>query len=356
MAYSTIWLQNFRSYPEYSVELTPAVNIVVGPNGSGKTNLLEALYVASLGGSFRARDRDLLHFDSPWFRLESLFDDHKRIVKFEQSEDRLKKTFSIDGLSKQRLSHKTRLPVVLFEPDHLRLLTDSPSQRRDYLDNLLTILYPAYGRQLNNYLRVLLQRNNLLKRGHGMSMSNLRDQLFVWDIKLAELGAAIVGARVELIAQINNRIGDLYSQIAQHKHSVKLNYESAITTHEYQTSLLSRLHARLGDDIARGYTTSGPHRDDFRVVLDGADSAVSASRGETRTLLLALKIIELEQLEEHQERTPLLLLDDVFSELDSSRRRTLAELAGKYQTVITTTDADAIVKHFLSGYNVIATG
>lgn len=352
-AFHTLQLFQFRSYQEYGVQFSDGVNIIVGPNGSGKTNLLEALYVISSGSSFRGQDRDLLRRGEEWFRVEGTYAEQQRIMTFRLQGDSVEKQFTLDGAKKARLTHQQRVPVVLFEPDHLRLLRESPSKRRDYLDTLLVRLQPDYSWLKHQFERVLTQRNAILKRRlpHGQ----LEDQLFAWDLKFAELAEQIVGRRTALIAQLQAAATDVYSTIARKPHTVALAYESSVPGSNYHANLLARLSERLTLDVERGFTGVGPQRDDFSVLLDGALAANAASRGEMRSLLLALKIIELRLVAAEQDTTPLLLLDDVFSELDAARRQALAELAKSYQTLITTTDADAIIEHFQDGYNIIAT-
>ncbi len=345
MPYKTLTLQGFRSYDTYAVELTSGVNIVVGPNGSGKTNLLEALYVISTGSSFRAADRDLVKHDSDWFRIEAKYDDGERILTYSLIDIQSPKHFSLDGTKRVRLSYQQKIPVVLFEPDHLRLLSGSPSARRDYLDSVLSRLQPDFARARSQFERALLQRNNILKSAERRSPA-VDDQLFVWNIKLAELSENIAERRLGLIAFMNEHIDELYSHIADSPSKVHLEYESELSAKNYKESMLRHLDAQLDKDIIRGFTSAGPHRDDFALHLNGARSSVTASRGEMRSLLLTLKMIELDLLREQHTHPPLLLLDDVFSELDSVRRRTLATLARPYQTIITTTDADIIKDYF----------
>lgn len=354
-AYHSLTLHNFRSYRDYSVEFAPGVNIIVGPNGSGKTNLLEALYVLSHGSSFRANDRDMVAHGEQWFRLEGAYDDTQRVLTCQvQAVGHIEKQFSLDAVKKARLTHAQRVPVVLFEPDHLRLLRESPSHRREYIDTLLVKISPDFTWVKHQFERVLLQRNNILKR--RLPPAARDDQLFVWDIKLAEFGEQIVARRRELLAEFAARMSDMYSTIARHNHTVRLTYESSVPDgSDYRTGLLKQLQQHAQRDSERGFTTVGPHRDDLLVELDGSPAAVAASRGEVRSLLLALKMIELGILHKKYDVPPLLLLDDVFSELDAARRQALAALAKDYQTLITTTDADAIIEHFLDRYKIIAT-
>jgi DNA replication and repair protein RecF len=354
MPYKNLKLQGFRSYDSHAIKLNPGVNIVVGPNGSGKTNLLEALYVISTGTSFRASDRDLVRRDAAWFRIEAAYDDDTRVLTYSLEDTQSPKHFNLDGVKRVRLSYQQKIPVVLFEPDHLRLLNGSPSARRDYLDGVLGRLQPDFARARSQFERALLQRNNILKHAERRSQA-LDDQLFVWNIKLAELAENIAERRLGLIDFINGRVDELYSHIADAPSKVHLEYESELSIKSYKQSMLTRLESHLDKDILRGFTGVGPHRDDFSVHLNGARSDVTASRGEMRSLLLTLKMIELQLLSEQNTHTPLLLLDDVFSELDSVRRRTLATLARPYQTIITTTDADIVKDYFDKDISIIST-
>lgn len=352
-AYHSLTLAQFRSYREYSVEFAPSVNIIVGPNGSGKTNLLEAMYVLSHGSSFRATDRDMIMHGQDWFRLEGAYEDLQRVMTCQLgSSGAIEKQFTLDGVKRARLTHTQRLPVVLFEPDHLRLLRESPSHRREYLDTLLAKLQPDFTWLKHQFERVLLQRNNILKRRLPADIRD--DQLFVWDIKFAELAEQIVTRRRDLVALFARQMSDMYSTIAHRAHTVELVYQSTVPATDYRAGLLKLLQQNVQKDSERGFTTVGPQRDDMLVHLDDAPASVAASRGEVRSLLLALKMIELHLLHERYDTPPLLLLDDVFSELDASRRQALAHLAKDYQTLITTTDADAIIEHF-QNYRVIAT-
>ncbi len=353
MAYTSIRLQSFRSYSDYSADLKNGVTIVVGPNGSGKTNLLESLFVLSTGSSFRAHDRELLMHDREWFRIDGAWDDQTRVLTYRALGDKIEKQFIIDGAKKARLTHAWRVPVVLFEPDHLRLLRSSPTSRRDYVDGLLTKLQPDFTWLKHQFERTLLQRNNVLKKRLPPTVRD--DQLFVWDVKFADLAEQVVVRRQQLIAQLNMRLADVYSTIAGKKSTAELTYQSTAEQLDYRAALLRALQQSIERDHLRGFTGVGPQRDDFSIALNGEPAAATASRGEVRSLLLALKMIELTLLESRADQQPLLLLDDVFSELDTSRRRALASLARQYQTIITTTDADAVAQHFGNDYQRIST-
>ncbi len=336
-----IRLQNFRSYQDDSFEFNPAVTIIVGPNASGKTNLLEAILVIAKGGSYRAKDADLVRFDAPWARLDSGTDTGDRTVKLTPQE-LIKKQYIIDETKLQRLVLNRTLPVVLFEPNHLRLLSGSPERRRTYLDELLGQTNQDYATNLRRYKQALAQRNALLKQ-HSHS---IEQQIFPWNLKLSQLAGALVSARLDLIKELAPELTALYQTLSHTKKEVTISYESACGVTQYESSLLHKLEAGLQHDQDRGFTGHGPHRDDLAVLFDGRPGSLSASRGETRTVVLALKILELQILERVRGQKPLLLLDDVFSELDGARRHALTDYLSRYQTFITTTDADVALASF----------
>lgn len=346
---SSLRLQNFRSYKDESFEFEPGVNIVVGPNASGKTNLLEAVLVLARTKSYRVKDQELIRFGQAWARLDGFFASQERVIKYVSSEeDRVTKTISVEGREYSRLPFDKLLPVVVFEPNDLQLLIRGPEQRREYLDNLLQQNHQHYKALKNNYLRVLSQRNALLKREAVVA-----DELFVWNLRLSELGGQIAALRQSLIDQANKRLSDIYSQIAQQKIKLKLTYKTPFEIDNYTSQLLKKLESSTQLDFRRGFTAYGPHRDDMEFSLNNQAAEHTASRGETRTILLALKILELEILEGTRVIRPLFLLDDVFSELDSSRRRFLVDFLKSQQAIITTTDADAVIEHFAEYHNLI---
>jgi DNA replication and repair protein RecF len=349
---SDLRLQQFRSYTDVSFEFGDGVNIIVGPNGSGKTNLLEAILVVALGSSYRVNDVDLLQFDTDWLRLDAHLgpDDAVRTVKL-ATVPRQAKTYELDDKKYVRLTLQHMLPVVLFEPNHLQLLHGAPDVRRNYLDDILEQTQPGFASFRRNYRRILAQRNSLLKRPKQPSVQ----ELFPWNLRLGELGATIARARAELCNQLAQELTNIYTQISQANTVVTIVYQPKFPLENYESQLLSKLESHLHEDIVRGFTAYGPHREDFVVTFDGRPADEYASRGETRTALLALKIIELQLIEAVRGQTPLLLLDDVFSELDGARRRALTGFLQRYQTFLTTTDADVVVKHF-TGSTVIPLG
>lgn len=344
-------VQNFRSYDDYTTELSEGVNIVVGPNASGKTNLLEAVYVINMGKSFRVSDKDLVKNGQEWSRIDAETIQGKRTWKLQEKVGKLEKTLETDNEEHKRITRKHRKPTTLFEPNHLRLLNGSPETRRNYLDQILSQSDQKYSQALNKYTRALRQRNTLLKQQDVSA-----DDIFVWDVKLSEYGGYLNQKRKELIDSINEVVANNYSEIAGVKTKVKLEYVDSINNKDYVSALLKELQTSLQEHSIKGFTSCGPHREDFKAFIDNEDSSVTASRGESRTLVLVLKLIELNLLEEELDEKPTLLLDDVFSELDGARRKALTEHISGYQTLITTTDAEAVIEHFNTGeYKIIPT-
>lgn len=343
-------LQNFRSYTDESFELSDSVNIIVGPNASGKTNLLEAVMVLALGRSYRARDAELVQFDKPWARLDGHSPHGSRTLKLiHETDSRTKKELLIDEQPVKKITLQRQVPVVLFEPNHLQLLSGGPELRREYIDDLLEQFTPGYDALRKSYKRALQQRNFLLKNGGA------KDQLFVWNLRLSDIGGQVALHRQRLVERIHKNMTGIYRNMGGAKAKVAVAYQSSCIGEQYSTRLLHKLESHQDTDMRRGFTGHGPHRDDIVVSLNGHEAITSASRGEMRTLMLALKVIELQLLEEDRGIKPLLLMDDVFSELDGSRRKALTDVIKGYQTFITTTDADVVVQHFIDACHIIPT-
>ena len=353
MHYTSLQLRNYRSYTNLSVELDSGVNIVVGPNASGKTNLLEAILVASRGASFRTHDRALVQHGKKAAKIKAITStsQERSITIKVVDEEKTSKEFKINNVVHKRFTHSRIVPTVLFEPEHLRMVQGSPESRRSYLDNILSVVEPDYKPTLNRYKKALAQRNRLLKSDRTVTP----DDVFVWDVQLSEYGARLHDSRLKLAQSIDKQANPLYSSVSGKKSKLTVEYDSGVEG-DYASWLLKTLQDRFKIDRERGFTTRGPHRDDMTFTLNGKSATDAASRGETRTIVLVCKIMEMQLVGESFDQPPIILLDDVFSELDGSRRLALTEYLKDHQTIITTTDADAIVKSFLDGYNVIATG
>ncbi|HEX8390539.1 MAG TPA: DNA replication and repair protein RecF, partial [Candidatus Saccharimonadales bacterium] len=284
MTLSELTLRQFRSYDEARFAFDPQLTLVTGDNGAGKTNLLEAVYVLLTGTSFRVADRDLVRHDRAWWRLDGLVDDEPRQLRYQPDQHPAKQLVTLD--TKKGFRYRDRLPVVLFEPTDLLLLHGSPSRRRDAFDTMLSSLSQRYKLTLGRYERTLLQRNNLLRQ----NPPDLTDRLFSWDVLLSSHGVELVVARAELAERLNGLLSDLYSQIAGVSTSVQLGYQSSLGARPDTSHYVATLHRHLPLDRQRGTTSTGPHRDDYTFELRGDAARLSASRGETRTLVLSLKL------------------------------------------------------------------
>lgn len=345
MRVASLSLNNLRSYDGlYTVEFHPDTTLIIGKNGTGKTSLLEALYLLHRGTSFRGRDRDIIPYDHTRSEMKIEFSDasHTRRATLHITPDeKIQKQFIINNEKKTaRLTAKERLPVVLFEPDELRLLTSSPARRRDFIDGIIGRLSPTYATVISRFQRTLLQRNELLKQFESMKRDTWESHLFAWDVKFAELGASIIKARINFLLHSHDRLSQIYSSIASESHRISTAYVSDFPeiTDNLQQRIIHQLEARHQSDGLRGYTSVGPHRDDIELFLDGHPANEVASRGEMRTIMLAFKLLEVELQEHHSGQKPLILLDDVFSELDTEREKQLIEALSGYQTIITATD------------------
>lgn len=335
MPITSLSLTNFRSYSNQEISLNPVATLIIGPNATGKTNLLEALYVLATTKSFRARDGELIHHGGGFYRLEAHIDDTKLSLGYQTTDRGTEKRVRHDGVEQSLVSHLGTIRVVLFEPNDLLLINGGPDRRRRYLDFVLSQTDKRYVKVLSRYKRVLQQRNRLLTNWAGQT-----DELFAWNIKLTELASEIHSRRQAVISHINRMSSEVYARIAGSPEGLVLTYRGTTDHGDYPTSFLQLLESNLQRDIAAGFTTAGPHRDDFAITFKSSPIVSVASRGEMRTVVLALKLAELAYIEQQTNTKPILLLDDVFSELDDSRRRFLLDTLGEYQSVITTTNAD----------------
>lgn len=335
MIIRSLAIENFRSHRHLGKRFSQNVTVITGPNGSGKTSLIEAITVALGGHSFKAADGELLRHGAEWWRIDLQLDDEVRIVKYQPDAPK-KKQFVIDDKTNLRLPKNARYPFVLFEPDDLRLLHGSPARRRRFIDGFAAQLIPDYSRVLHRYERALLQRNKLLK------MNSSDEALFAWNVSLAKYGAQIIEVRTRLIERLNAGLNPTYRTIAQTRDAVTLHYSHTLIGQGEQ-KLLTELELHTERDRLLGYTGIGPHRHDVVFRFNEAAAATSASRGEVRTIILALKFLEVDILEEITGHLPIVLLDDVLSELDDKRQSHLATKFQNHQIIMTSTNPPAVI-------------
>lgn len=340
MIIQSLSVENVRTHQKFRHTLSPNVTLITGQNGSGKTTLLEAITVALGGKSFKGSDRELLRGGSDWWRIDIKLDEQERIVKFNPTNPTKRKQFTIDDKTTARLPTGSLYPIVLFDPEDLRLLNGSPSRRRQFIDRFAAQINPGYSKIVHRYERALLQRNKLLKTGGSPS------SLFAWNVSLSEYGSQIIDARVRLIEQLNLGLQPTYDTIALAKDSVSIHYSHTLIDNTQQ-KMLRELEQQYERDRILGATTVGPHRHDVLFSFNNSPATQVASRGEVRTVVLALKFLEVDIIQQLTGRPPIVLLDDVFSELDETRQTHLATKFKDHQIVMTSASANAALDQAL---------
>lgn len=336
-------LENFRNFEKVSIELKPqaGVQIFLGENAQGKTNALESIFLLSFPRSFRVNSpNDLIRFGQNHFMIKAEFDEVE--LTFGYQKKPIRRTFQKNGIEIPLTEYLTNLQTVLFTPEDVEILNESPSMRRRFIDTILTQIDREYFEALIHFTKILKQRNALLKR--IQSKKSNRSELSYWNQEFAKTAAKINTRRIELMTYFQSKLLAIYKDISDEEDNkieliFKYSGHSRIEEFEnYEQIILELLENDLDYELEVGHTTIGPHRDDFMIDLNGKSVSQFCSRGEKRSFMLALKIIELEFLYEKSGNRPILLLDDVFSELDSKRRNRLLELSSQYQTIISTVE------------------
>ena len=341
MRLHAIELQHFRNHQHLS--LTPQgapLILLTGPNGSGKTNILEAIYLASLTKSFRTdEERNCLAWgaESMQITLQTREDttQENTTVQIAWTRSPWQRRIRVNEVVTRPLDLVGTIPLTLFAPDDMNLFFFSPQFRRRYLNILLSELYPAYRQALLDYHRVLKNRNALLKKIR--EQQSRATELEFWDETLIQLAPALISPRQHAIAVLNQFLSTHYQNLSGHSDELSLRYQSA-WENLTATDIRPRLHNQLNLDLRYGSTTLGPHRDDFSCYLNQRELTSHGSRGEARSALIALKKAEIKLFQQIRGVTPLLLLDDVFSELDEQRQYSLIHDLTDVQLLITTTE------------------
>ncbi len=347
MKLNRLLIQNFRNYEEEEILWHDQTNIICGMNAQGKTNLLEAICYMSLACSFRgAMEAEMLGWEKPYFRIEAtVTKEHapqeELHLSAAYSKEKIRK-WQLNGQSAKRLEQVVgKFHTVIFTPDDLSIVKSGPSQRRRFLNKQMVQLYPDYYGLLVQYNHTLKQRNCLLKNWNGARM---KEEVLVWNESLAKLGVAIILRRKSTVQKLLPFANALQKEIGGGEELI-LNYQCGIDLKEIndadslQQIFLRKLEVGFESDRQRGVTGFGPHRDDLFITINGTSSRLYASQGQQRTAALSLKLAELELAKEEKGEYPVLLLDDVMSELDLLRcQQMVSLLSGKVQTIITTTD------------------
>ncbi len=360
MILKELTLRDWRNYDCTTITLHPTLNVFLGPNGQGKTNLLESIFYLCYGKNFRGnKDRELVHWNRQFFRLVALFalDETSRTHHLEIYYDAVRrKAVKLNGVRYGRLrALPVRLAAVLFTPDDLGIIKGGPAERRRFIDRELEALFADYEQTRHSYERVLSQRGELLRDIRRRRAE--REQLVPWNLQLVELGVRMIRRRLDLLAFLVPQARRVHAFLTGEKGSFNVTYQSSLgqVLHEndavMKTHFLERLAEVEAEEIARGQSLLGPHRDDLIFYENGIDLRTYGSQGQQRTAILSMKMAAIDAYEQHLGTKPLLLLDDVMSELDFDRQRAVMEIVIKkqIQTFITGTGLDFTFKNF--GYD-----
>lgn len=340
MKIKSVKLVSFRNYDYQIVDFPMQITLVSGTNGQGKTNLVESVVVAATTKSPRTSNMSELVKDGS---AETLVE-----ILLERKFGQMNLSFTINAKGEKKFFINSNpvskmsdvfgnLVVVYFSPDDLKIVSASPDKRRDFMDTDISELSGSYYNLIQRYNKVLLQRNKLLKTERDRAL--LLAQIGVWDEQLAQIASLIIKTRKSFIEKLKVPAKEALKYISSSKDDLEIEYVGVkgISAEEIKEELLKSLKFNLERDIELGYTSVGPHRDDIYFELNGKDARNFASQGQQRSIVLALKFAELEIFEKELGEEPILVLDDVFSELDTTRQRRLYEKMSKYQTIITGT-------------------
>lgn len=341
MYFTGIELNNFRNYKQEQVHFHRKVNIILGKNAQGKTNLLEALYLTSFGKSFRSvKDTDMIRIGSKYASIKADAIRNEIPVKVEIGLIRGGKSIRVDGVNLKKSSQLlSTIPVVMFSPDDLRIVKDEPAKRRKFIDRELCQISAVYYSGLSAYQRVLQQRNAVLR-------SDRPDEgiLEIWDLELAEYGAAVVSRRDAFIRGLSEVSAEIHSDLTEGKEQLTLAYSPNVplsgSLSDQKKQLVEILRECRQTDLDRKTTSRGPHRDDLSLYINDMEVRKYGSQGQQRTAALSLKLAEIGMIRQETGEEPVLLLDDVLSELDEIRQKQLMSSFQDIQIFITSTGMD----------------
>ena len=339
MYINKINLINFRNYLNQEINFSKNLNIIYGNNAQGKTNIIESIFLCALGKSYRSKkDKELINLDKDKAIVDINYfkEDREGNIRAEISENKI---FYINEIKQKKISDIIgKINIVIFTPDDINIVKDGPSQRRKFLDVMISSIKPNYIYLLTKYIKTLEQKNQYLKQIKYENKST--SMLDIWDEQLADLNNKIYEYRNYFIEKINKKIKNIHKQITNCGKSntyedISIDYLSNGNSKE---SFLNKLKKNRKNDIDRGITSIGIHRDDFNIYINGKNVSIYGSQGQQRTSILSLKMTELEIVYDELGEKPILLLDDFMSELDENRRNSILEHVKDNQIIITCTD------------------
>lgn len=353
MIIQSLELSNFRNYSFLNMEFDKGTNILYGDNAQGKTNILEAIYVSATTKSHKSsKDKDIVNFKEEESHIRTYLEKEGIQTRVDMHLRKNKsKGIAIDGVKIKKAAELLGiLNVIFFSPEDLSIIKNGPGERRRFVDMELCQLDNFYLYNLNHYNKIVNQRNKLLKDLY--LNPSLKETLNIWDMQLVSFGSKIIERRLKFISQLNEIIGQIHNSLSGGRESLRIQYEPEVAIEEYE----QKLFANQERDIKLKMTTVGPHRDDFSFLVSKLDENGQqidetidirkfGSQGQQRTAALSLKLSEIELVKRITKDTPVLLLDDVLSELDSNRQNYLLNSIGDIQTIITCTGLDEFINN-----------
>ncbi len=342
MIIKSLELANFRNYEELNISFDKGTNILYGDNAQGKTNILEAIYVSATTKSHKgSKDKEIINFYKEEAHIRTYLEKENVETRVDMHLRKNKsKGIAIDGQKiKKAADLMGLLNVVFFSPEDLSIIKDGPAERRRFADMELCQLDSFYLYNLNHYNKIIGQRNKLLKNMYFQP--ELRETLNIWDSQLVSFGSKIIERREQFVKQLGDIIFDIHKKLSGGKEELVIAYEPDVSIEDFE----KQMKYNQDKDIRLKQTTTGPHRDDFSFVVNGVDIRKYGSQGQQRTAALSLKLSEIELVKKISKDTPVLLLDDVLSELDSNRQNYLLNSIGNIQTIITCTGLDEFINN-----------
>ncbi|WP_437131348.1 DNA replication/repair protein RecF [Peptostreptococcus russellii] len=352
MYVNSLKLVNYRNYESLLIEFNKNINLILGKNGQGKTNIVESLTLMSIGKSFRTnRDKELIRFDSENLYTACSFTRNKIDKKIEIVITKDKKGIKVNGVSIKSIQELLgNLNVVVFSPEDLKLVKDGPKERRTFIDKEISQIMPRYYNLLTSYNKVINQRNRLLK---SQKVDN--NLLDVYDQGLANFGGEIYSIRRKFIDKLSDISNKLHKDLTSDKENLTIKYKNQLgidqksTLEDIRKKMLEKLEESRQQDLLNRNTKVGPHKDDLAIFINDVDVRLYGSQGQQRTVSISLKLSEIELIKRELGDYPILILDDVFSELDQNRQKMLVEKLGDIQMFVTS--ADPLHKNILSQSN-----
>lgn len=348
MKITSIELKNYRNYSTQVVSFGSGLNVIIGNNAQGKTNLLEAVFLCAIGKSPRTtKDKDLINWKESLAKVKLTFTKNSGNKKIEiYLASNQNKTIKINQIPIKRIGELMgEFNAIFFSPDELKLVKESPDERRRFLDISLSQFDRNYFYTLNKYNKILTQRNKLLKTEKDINI--IKQTIYIWNEQLSTCAAFIIEKRLHLVKKLKTHAYESLNFLTEQKESLVLEYQTIKFSDQskLKTDLMAAYEKSLEKDMNLGYTTVGPHRDDFSIIVNDIDIRHFGSQGQQRTCALALKLAELEIFKESLGEYPVLLLDDVLSELDNNRQQKLLSKIKDIQTIITGTQFSYDVPH-----------